>query len=303
MARTTNSVQNNLLHREGLEYLVSLFQKKQTAMYREIAPREKSSRQRFIKVLQVGDFGMAPNVGQLQGIPMDDFQTPYSMDVTATKRALGFAMSSEALEEDLYGEIRKYTQRLALSFNKTKEQAGANMFNLANASETNGPDGQPWASNSHPLEDGSVYDNMTTDALSITALETAVQRLKRHKSHRGDPYPFVGPFLLMVPPELEMLARRLVESPNQPGTPNNDVNVVGPLLKIHSNPFFTSTTAWALKSRNPDEQGAVFLKRRPFRVKEDNVPGLDGMAYYATEMYTFYQDDWRGFEYSDGTGA
>jgi hypothetical protein len=302
MARTTYSAANNLLSREGLEYFVDLFSKKNTSMYKDIAKREQSTKQRFIKVGQVGDMGMVPSVGQLQGIPFDDFQTPYTLDVYHVKRAVGFAMSSEALEEDMYGEVRKYTSKIARAFNQTKEQAGANMINLASATDTNGPDGVPWADASHPLEDGSVYDNEVTDALSVSALESAVQRLKRHLSHRGLPMPFMGPFDLFVPPELELLARRIVESPNQQGTANNDVNVVGPMLRVKCNPYFTSTTAWALKSANADEQGAVMLNRRPFKIKEDNVPGLDGMAYYGTEIYNFFQENWRGFEFSTGTG-
>ena len=303
MARTTNSVANDLLHREGLEYVVHLYSQKKTSYYKEIAPRTRTTKQRYIKVLQAGDLGMMPVVGQLQPIGFDDFSTPYSMDARHYKRALGYAFSTESSEEDLYNEIQTYGMKMALSSNKTKEQAAANMFNLADAAATNGPDAVPWASNSHPY-DGGVQDNLITTALGITALETAVQTMKRTLSHRGDPEPFVGPFMLMVPPELEMLAKRLVNGTEQPQTANRETNQVrGSISSIHCNPYFTGTTAWGLKSANADEQGCVWLDRRPFRITEDKVPGLDGVAFFATEIFGVYQDNWRGFLFSTGTGA
>lgn len=299
---------NFYLHRVGLEYLVPLYQKKLTNLYTEIAPRTRTTDQRFIRVYTEGDFGMAPQVNQLTGIPFDDFQTPYKLDVTPVKRGIAFAVSTEAVETDQYGVNSNIVPKIARAFNKTKEQAAANLFILADASDTLGPDGQNWASDTHPLEDGTVVDNLSSDALSITALESMMQRIRKHKSHRGDPYPVMGPFMLMVPPDLDMLAQRLVApwangTVEQPQTANREQNAARRRISnVHVNEYFTSTTAWGLKPMEADSQGAVMLQRRPFRDKKDDDIIKDATVIACTEMYVFYQDNWRGFEKSVGTG-
>jgi hypothetical protein len=304
MPRTEFSSASFKMHKAGLiDYTVMLARKDMTSMWSEIARRSRTTKNRYDEVLQVGDFSMAPVVPQLSAMPFDDFQTPYSLQVTPVKRGIAYAVSEEAIETDYLDLIDRVGRMIALAFNQTKEQVAANMINLATASDTNGPDGVPLASDSHPLEDGTTWDNNVTAALSITALEDAVERMMLQSSHRGNPMPNMGPFILWVHPSQYMLAKRLTDGPEQPQTANREKSQITNLIEARQNPYFTSTVAWALQAKNPDEQPIVWLNRRPFRTRKDQDIIKEAEIFASSEMYTVYQDkSGRGFEYSAGTG-
>ena len=88
-------------------------------LWKELAPRQRSTNLKFIRLLQEGDFGMAPQVTELTGIPFDDFQTPYTLDVHPVKRGIAFAVSSEAVETDQIGVNRNVVPKIARASKRT----------------------------------------------------------------------------------------------------------------------------------------------------------------------------------------
>lgn len=285
-----------------LEYGKELYDKKTTAFYKEIAPRTRSTNQTYIEFIQETDFAPAPIVKEGQVVPLDDFQTPYTLRVRPVKRGVRYIATSETEEEDQVGILKKAGAKIGKAFNDSKEFAAAHLINNATNSALTWADGQPVASTSHPI-DGGTASNLITTPLSMASIEEMLQMLRLQVSHRGNPAPYVGPVVLFVHPSQYFLAKRLVESAGYPGTGDNDKNVAGPLCRVHANPYFTNTFAHAVKAVDPDEQGFVLLNRRPFRSRMREDIDRDVRVYVATEMYAFYIDTWRGYVHSTGLGV
>jgi len=297
-----------LLGREGLNDVISLYNDKNPGLWKKIA-KQSDTNDYFYRVLQEGDMGPAIALNEATGISYDDFQTPFSKDYYPLKRGVGFAVSSEALESDRYKVIARKGSKMAKSMNKTIEADVANFINLANSSTLTGPDGQPLASASHPLDSGLASNILNSPAggsgaslaLGPLALEQAVQELVQQQSHRGDPMMFMGPYRLYVPPALWGLANRIVKANGLQGTNTHDPNFAGGYVsEVVMDPYFTSSTAWALRSVKDDEHGLAFISRRNERTKEQYDIDKDVMKYTLTRIWVKGIEDWRGFIYSPG---
>lgn len=294
-----STLQAGLLARQGLEKRVKLYSEKETKLYSDIVGNVITDNQRYMEIAQIGDFSMAASVNEGSGVPYDNWRSPFSKQYTPVMRAIGFQVTEQAAYTDLYGEVAKPAAKISLAMNKTREQVAANLINNMTSTATNftGPDGKALAAIDHPLEAGTGSNRPSTDiALSISALEQALQELMLQKSHQGDPHPQMGPFILYVPPQLAMLAKRLVASHGQPGTADNDKNVAsGSIVKVHVNPYLTSATAWALRSADNREHGLFMLRRVPLTTKMEY--DIDRLVYkYVTfEEYVCGNYNWRGF--------
>lgn len=300
MARIQNSAA--LLHGpDVLEGVLEIYSKRESKFYRDIVGSTIRTKQQYIRRLQKGDFGMAPIVDEAAGIPYDDNDYPFNKDYYPVKRALGFSVSSEALESDRYKVINT-GRDMALAFNKTMEQVAAEVINQAanTAAPYLGPDGEPLASREHPTAIGTAANRPETDlALGALALEQAVQELADQVSHRGDPMASTGPFKLHVPTSLMGLAHRVVKATGLAGTDHHDPNWAGGLItKVCWNPYLTSTTAWCLQG---PRSGVFMIQRRPFSAKMDFDIDRDVNKYVATQMYLISFDDWRDFWYTTGS--
>lgn len=298
-----------LLGREGLNDVISIYNDKNPGLWRKIA-KQVDTKDYFYRVLQEGDMGPALALNEATGINYDDFQTPFNKDYYPLKRGVGFAVSSEALESDRYRVLAKKGVKMAKSMNKTIEADVANFVNQATASTFLGPDGQSLASTSHPLDSGLASNILNAPAgsssfvslaLGPLALEQAVQELVAQQSHRGDPMMFMGPYRLYVPPALWGLANRIVKANGVQGTNTHDPNWSGGYVsEVVMDPYFTSSTAWALRSVKDDEHGLAFISRRNERTKEQYDIDKDVMKYTLTRIWVKGIEDWRGFIYSAG---
>lgn len=303
MARTEQS--DITLHRVGLhKEIMKLFSESPRVYYKGMAT-EFTSNQVHEIFAQEGDFGLPGVIGSGTAIPFDDFAMPYSITVTPKKRAIGFSVTTEAIEtEQGYGVISRRASKLADSMLKGREAEVANHMNLATstAAGDKGPDAVALASTSHPLADGSTWSNYGVSSALVTLgvqnLENAVQEIRSQKSHRGDPFPAMGPYILIVPPGLEMLAKRITGAKSYPQSNDNDPNPVGDTIShVLVNPYITSTTTWALLSSNKNEHGLGFLVRRGMRTDMWKDHNHDAMMTALTEIYTKFNRGARGFQY------
>jgi hypothetical protein len=193
------------------------------------------------------------------------------------------------------------------------EVEAASFVNLATDTATlsKGPDGLALASAVHPIIGGTATNIAPVNPiLTQSSLETMRQMFMAQLSHKGDPMMFDGPFDLFVPPALMSVAERVVGAQGFVGlnvngfAAGNDPNVMGDSrVRIIVNPWFTSTTAYALRVRNDDEHGLRFISRSApiTRVWEDN--NTDTVKTSVTAMFCRAIEDWRGFIFSDGTGV
>lgn len=293
------------LHRVGLNKAVmKLFKEAPVKYYMNICSVFNSN-QAYEIFIEEGDFGMPGVIGQGTPIPIDDFAMPWQITVTPKKRAIGFSVGTEAVQsEQGYGVISNRAGKIALAMLKGLEAECANHVNLATsaAAGDKGPDGLALASTAHTLADGSTQSNLgvssTAVTLGILNLEGMVQEIRSQKSHRGDPFPAMGPYVLMVPPSLEFLARRISGAGKLPQTNDNDENVLAQSIsKVVVNPYFTGT-GFMLRSANDNEHGLGLLMRREVVTNTWNDWGHDAIVTGSTQIYCKFNRGWRGVQYS-----
>lgn len=285
--------------REGLQRTINLYSEKRPKLYADILGHVMTDNQKYMEVAQVSDFGMATPIAEGTPVAYDDISTPYTKQYSVIMRAIGFKVSEQAKVTDIYGIVSRPAQKIALAMDKTMEQVGANVINLMTSTATAnlGPDAKALVATDHPLASGTGSNRPATDiALSAPGLAQAIQELMKQKSHRGDPQPSMGPFNLYVPPDLADLANRIVNARQLQGTANNDPNWAGGrIAKICVNPYFTSATAWALRSTEDAEHGLFLLKRIARQTKSEYDINVLGWKVVTFEEYVAGNFDWRGF--------
>lgn len=154
----------------------------------------------------------------------DDPVQGYDVTYTHVTYALGFRVTREMWEDDLYGKIKKMPRALAKSARHTIEQTAANIFNNGFTSGVGG-DGKYLFATDHPLVGGGTYANRPAIAadLTVSSLQAAIQNMEETVDDRGLILA-IKPKLLVVPPALKWTARELLDSALKPYTADNEKN-------------------------------------------------------------------------------
>ena len=219
--------------------------------------------------------------------------------------ALGYGVSWEMVEDDLYAQIERFSADLGDSANTTKELLTWNVLNTADSGTLRvGLDGQPLLSATHVTGDGATtLNNLSTEALSQTALEAGLTYFEKIVNERSEPRPFHGPKLLLIPPELKWKAKELllseykpeftVEPSTQYKDTRNALNVLADediqYMIVH---WFSKPDMWFLIDRqNNDFLG---INRRAVSFDRTQDPKSTDHIYYATFRYTsdFFDFRW-----------
>lgn len=296
MARAINS--DISLHRPGIEQIVKQWMKDTTTFYPDLIGETMTTKLAYDRFKAISDFGDAVPISEGTDIPTMDFQTPFVRDFYVSAFGLGYEVTAQAAYTDEYNEVKKPTENMMKSIYDAREQSAANVLNLGhNLPSSNGTwtlDNVALFSASHPLNAG-VQSNTGTTALGIIALESAVQTAKTMSTYMGKVW--VGPrrWKLVVPPALEMLARRLVRSTSIPQSNDNDANVVGGFLEVVVNPYLTDTNNWYLIPAE-DRYNPIFrMQRMALQLvsnKLERRPGDEFFGYH--EEYGDGASDFRG---------
>lgn len=215
----------------------------------------------------------------------------------------GFMITREMYEDEQYGQMQKMAKAMARSGRAKVEKDAITVLN--NAFTTNGFDGVPLCSDSHPLLDSSsVGDNLTTGALSDTNLKGAIQ-LMRNTRDEANNLIQLKPTLLVIPPALEDTALRLLHSTQITGSDHNDTNEylsgsgIKPLvLDYLSAAAGGSDTAWFLIDGMNHELN-FFWRIRPEFKNEDDFDTFVS-KYRGYMRYSYGYSDWRGIIGSTG---
>lgn len=287
-------------YRKGIDKIIKTYDDGVPQFFGELLGEEINDKQQFYRIYTEGDFGYAGVVNEMGSSTFDDFQTPYTMDITPLKRQIGWITSTEAVEGDLYGIVRRAVPKLKTALRNTMELAVANQINnfTSTAVPYRVPDALALISTAHTTQGGTAANRPSSDiAFSATALEQALQELRDQVSHRGIPMPQVGPFTLIVPNELEGVALRVVNSMQQAQTANNDSNQLNKkrINVIHANPWLTDANNWALQVTSKDKRVICAVRRRGVTMHQEFDIYKDAEVFTVNEIYQLFNKDWRGF--------
>ena len=287
----------------GLNALFGLEYAKYGEEHKEIYETESSERS-FEEETKLSGFSAAPVKNEGSAIAYDNGQEAWTARYTHETIAMGFSLTEEAIEDNLYDSLSaRYTKALARSMAYTKQVKAAAVLNNGFSSSYAGGDGQPLFSSAHPLVSGGTNSNIPTTAadLNETSLEAAVIQISLWTDERSLLIA-AKPRKLIVPPALQFVATRLLETELRVGTNDNDINALKNNGSIPEgftiNHFLTDTNAWFLTTDVPN--GMKHFERTPLQQSMDGDFDTGNVRYKARERYSFGWSDPLGMYGSQG---
>jgi hypothetical protein len=281
----------------GLNALFGLEYKRYENEASQIFDTESSDRA-FEEEVMLSGFGTASVKPEGSGVQYDDAQETYTARYTHETVALAFALTEEAVEDNLYDRISsRYTKALARSMATSKQVKGAAVLNNAFAtSGYDGGDGESLCGNAHPTLNGNQTNIPTTNAdLSETSLEQALIDIASLQDERGLKIAAQG-MKMLIPKELQFTAERIMKSQGRTGTADNDINALKSMGMVPQgfvvNHYLADTDAWFIKTDVPN--GMKHFVRAPLKTAMEGDFDTGNVRYKARERYSFGWSDWRG---------
>ena len=287
----------------GLNALFGLEYARYGEEHTEIYETETSERS-FEEETKLSGFSAAPVKNEGSAIAFDNAQEAWTARYNHETIAYGFALTEEAVEDNLYDSLSaRYTKALARAMAYTKQVKAAAVVNNGFSAQFTGGDGVSLFSTAHSLVNGGTNSNTPTVAadLNETSLENAVIQIAAWTDERGLLIA-AKPKKLIVPPALQFVATRLLETKLRVGTTDNDINALennGSIPEGYTiNHFLTDTNAWFLTTDIPN--GMKHFVRTPLQNSMDGDFDTGNVRYKARERYSFGFSDPLGMYGSPG---
>jgi hypothetical protein len=278
----------------GLNALFGLEYARYGEEHKEIFETETSERS-FEEETKLSGFSAAPVKNEGSAIAYDNAQEVFTARYNHETIALGFSLTEEAIEDNLYDSLSaRYTKALARAMAYTKQTKAAAVLNNGFDADYPGGDGQPLFSDAHPLVSGGTNSNIPAVAtdLNETALENAVIQIAAWTDERGLLIA-AKPRKLVIPPSLQFVATRLLETELQVNTADNNINAIksnGSIPEGYTvNHFLTDTDAWFLTTDVPN--GLKHFVRTPLAQSMDGDFDTGNVRYKSRERYSFGWSD------------
>lgn len=287
----------------GLNALFGLEYAKYGEEHKEIFETESSDRS-FEEETKLAGFGAAPTKSEGASIEYDTAQEAFTARYTHETVAMGFSITEEAVEDNLYDSLSsRYTKALARAMAYTKQVKAADILNNAFDSGTTYGDGKELCATDHPLVSGGTNSNEPATAadLNETSLEAAIIQIAGWTDERGLLIAS-RPKKLIIPPNLQFVATRLLETEGRVGTADNDINALNSNGSVPGgyavNHYLTDTDAWFLTTDIPN--GLKHFVRSPMATAMDGDFDTGNARYKARERYSFGVSDPLGIFGSPG---
>jgi hypothetical protein len=287
----------------GLNALFGLEYARYGEEHKEIFETETSERS-FEEETKLSGFSAAPVKNEGSAIAYDNAQEAWTARYNHETIALGFSLTEEAIEDNLYDSLSgRYTKALARAMAYTKQVKAANILNNAFTAGYTYGDGKTLCATDHPLVSGGTNSNTPSVQadLNETSLENAVIQIAAWTDERGLLIA-AKPKKLVVPPALQFVATRLLETELRVGTNDNDINAIknnGSIPDGYTvNHFLTDTNGWFLTTDVPN--GLKHFVRTPLTQSMDGDFDTGNVRYKSRERYSFGASDPLGIFGSQG---
>ena len=278
----------------GLNALFGMEYARYGEEHKEIYETETSERS-FEEETKLSGFSAAPVKNEGSAIAYDNAQEAWSTRYTHETIALGFSITEEAIEDNLYDSLSaRYTKSLARAMAYTKQVKAAAVLNNGFSSSYPGGDGVSLFNTAHPLISGGTNSNTPSTQVDLneTSLEAAVIQIAAWTDERGLLIA-AKPKKLVVPPALMFTAKRLLDTELRVATADNDINAIKQMGAIPEgytvNHFLTDTNAWFLTTDVPN--GLKHFVRTPLQNSMDGDFDTGNVRYKARERYSFGWSD------------
>ena len=287
----------------GLNALFGLEYKQYENQAAEIYTTESSDRA-FEEEVMLSGFAQARVKPEGSGVAFDNAQETFTARYTNETIALAFAITEEAIEDNLYDRLAsRYTKALARSMASTKQVKGASPLNNGQPGGTfTSGDGVTLFNTAHPTIAGTFSNTLATAAdLNETSLEQALIDIAALTDERGLKIAAKG-VKMIIPSALQFVAERLMKSQGRVSTADNDINAIRSMGMIPQgyrvNNYLTDTDAFFITTDVPN--GMKHFNRAPLTTKMEGDFDTGNVRYKARERYVFGVSDYRGIYGSNG---
>jgi len=282
----------------GLNALFGLEYKQYENQSAEIYTTESSDRA-FEEEVMLSGFANASVKPEGQGVTYDDAQETFTARYTNETIALAFAITEEAIEDNLYDKLSsRYTKALARSMANTKQVKAVYPLiqGLPTTDNYDSGDAVSLFSTSHPTIAGVFSNTLTTQAdLNETSLEQALIDIAALTDERGLKIAAKG-VKMIVPSASQFTAERLFKSQGRVGTADNDIKEIKSMGMIPQgyrvNNYLTDTASWYITTDVPN--GMKHFDRAPLTTKMEGDFDTGNVRYKARARYVFGVSDPRG---------
>ena len=282
----------------GLNALFGLEYKRYENQASEVYVTESSDRA-FEEEVMLSGFAQAKVKPEGSGVSFDQAQETFTARYTMETIALAFAITEEAIEDNLYDRLAsRYTKALARSMANTKQVKAVNPLiqGLPTTDNYDSGDGVSLFSTAHPTIAGTFKNTLSTQAdLNETSLEQALIDIAALTDERGLKVAAKG-VKMIIPSALQFTAERLMKSQGRVGTADNDINAIVSMGMIPQgyrvNNYLTDTDAWYIITYVPN--GMKHFDRAPLTTKMEGDFDTGNVRYRARERYVFGVSDPRG---------
>jgi hypothetical protein len=288
----------------GLNALFGLEYKQYENQHEAIYTTETSDRA-FEEEVMLSGFANAQVKPEGSGVTFDNAQETFTARYTHETVALAFAITEEAIEDNLYDRLAsRYTKALARSMANTKQVKAVNPLiqGLPTTNNFDSGDGVSLFNTAHPTIAGTVANTLATQAdLNETSLEQSLIDIAAFTDERGLKIAAKG-VKMIIPSELQFTAERLMKSANRVGTADNDINAIKSMGMIPQgyvvNNYLTDPNAFYIITDVPN--GMKYFVRSPISTKMEGDFDTGNVRYKARERYSFGVSDFRGIFASEG---
>ena len=288
----------------GLNALFGLEYKQYENQHSEIYTSESSDRA-FEEEVMLSGFANAQVKGEGAGISYDDAQETYTARYTHETVALAFAITEEAIEDNLYDRIAsRYTKALARSMSNAKQVKAVEPLiqGLPSTDNFDSGDGVALFSLQHPTIAGTYKNTLSTQAdLNETSLEQALIDIAAMTDERGLRIAARG-VKMIIPSALQFTAERLMKSQGRTATADNDINAIVSMGMVPQgyrvNNYLTDTDAFYIITDVPN--GMKMFNRAPLTTAMEGDFDTGNVRYKARERYSFGVSDPRGIFGTEG---
>ena len=282
----------------GLNALFGLEYKRYENQHAEIYATESSDRA-FEEEVMLSGFANAQVKGEGSGVSFDEAQETFTARYTHETVALAFAITEEAIEDNLYDRLAsRYTKALARSMSNAKQVKSVEPLinGLPTADNFDSGDGVSLFNTSHPTVAGTFANTLATQAdLNETSLEQSLIDIAAMTDERGLRIAARG-LKMIIPSELQFTAERLMKSQGRTGTADNDVNAIVSMGMIPQgyrvNNYLTDSDAFYILTDVPN--GMKMFNRAPLTTAMEGDFDTGNVRYKARERYSFGVSDPRG---------
>jgi len=282
----------------GLNALFGLEYKRYENQHAEIYTAENSDRA-FEEEVMLSGFANAQVKAEGSGVSFDEAQETFTARYTHETVALAFAITEEAIEDNLYDRLAsRYTKALARSMSNAKQVKAVELLinGLPSTATFKSGDGVALFSTSHPTISGTFKNTLSTQAdLNETSLEQSMIDISKFTDERGLRVAARG-VKMIVPSENQFTAERLLKSQGRTGTADNDINAIVSMGMVPQgyrvNNYLTDSDSFYIITDVPN--GMKMFNRAPLTTAMEGDFDTGNVRYKARERYSFGVSDPRG---------